>query len=166
MLNAILSFRNVISCDGPFPHERSESKSPRSHGATHSSVSALLMIVSGKGKECLFKGDIIWCQLFKIDLWLRIINFSSPLPDHGSIQAILSHDTAPAPRFARLSLLCSSILKPHLRNIRIFFAHLSRPWSIGWVALSFLVRLSVRPSVCPAMVASDQISHFFQYIRA
>ena len=101
------------------------------------------MIVSGRGKECLLKSDIIWCQLFKIDLWLRIINFSTPLPDHGPIQAILSHDTAPAPRFARLSLLCSSILKPHLRNIRIFFAHLSRPWSIGWVALSFLVRLFV-----------------------
>ena len=27
--------------------------SPKSHGATHSSVSALLIIVSGRGKECL-----------------------------------------------------------------------------------------------------------------
>ena len=35
----------------------------------------------------------------------------------------------------------------------IHFAHLSLPWSIGWVALSFL--LFVR---CPAMVTSDQIS--------
>ena len=28
-----------------------------------------------------------------------------------------------------------------------YFAHLSRPWSIGWVALSFLVRSFVCPSV-------------------
>ena len=38
-------------------------------------------------------------------------------------------------------------------------AHLSRPWSIGWVALSFLVRR------CPAMVTSDQISTFFNIHR-
>ena len=36
-------------------------------------------------------------------------------------------------------------------------AHLSRPWFIGRVALSFLVR----PSVRPAMVTSNQISTFF-----
>ena len=41
---------------------------------------------------------------------------------------------------------------------QIFIAHLSRSWSIGWVALSFLVRLL---SVRPAMVTSDQISTFF-----
>ena len=40
------------------------------------------------------------------------------------------------------------------------FAHLSRLWSIGWVALSFLVRLL---SVRPAMVTSDQISTFSIY---
>ena len=48
-------------------------------------------------------------------------------------------------------------------NIKFFYyhwysliiAHLSRPWSIGWVALSFLF---VRSSVRPAMVTSDQIS--------
>ena len=34
------------------------------------------------------------------------------------------------------------------------FAHLSLPWSIGWVALSFLVRLVG----CPAMVTPVQIS--------
>ena len=39
-----------------------------------------------------------------------------------------------------------------------FFAHLSCPWSIGWVALSFLVRCC--PSLRPAMVTSDQISTF------
>ena len=40
-------------------------------------------------------------------------------------------------------------------------AHLCRPWSIGWVALSFLVRSSVRLSVRPAIVTSDQISTVF-----
>ena len=49
----------------------------------------------------------------------------------------------------------------HIQRL-VQIAHLSRPWSIGWVALSFLVR-SV---VCPAMVTSDQISTFFQYIQA
>ena len=43
------------------------------------------------------------------------------------------------------------------------FAHLSLPWSIGWVALSFLFRSSfVRR---PAMVTSDQISTFFNIYR-
>ena len=42
--------------------------------------------------------------------------------------------------------------------------HLSRSWSIGWVALSFLVRSLFD---CPAMVTSDQIFTFFsQYIQA
>ena len=41
-------------------------------------------------------------------------------------------------------------------------AHLSRPWSIGWVALSFLVRLSVRPSRCGDIRPN---LHFFQYIQ-
>ena len=40
-------------------------------------------------------------------------------------------------------------------------AHLSRPWFIGRVALSFLVR----PSVRPAMVTSNQISTFFNIYR-
>ena len=46
------------------------------------------------------------------------------------------------------------------------FAHLSRPWSIGWVALSFLVRSFVRSFVRPAMVTSDQISTFLKYKQA
>ena len=42
-------------------------------------------------------------------------------------------------------------------------AHLSSPWSIGWVALSFLVRrLFVRR---PALVTSHQISIFFNIYR-
>ena len=44
-------------------------------------------------------------------------------------------------------------------------AHLSLPRSIGCVALSFLVRSFVRPSVRPAMVTSDQISTFFNMYR-
>ena len=40
-------------------------------------------------------------------------------------------------------------------TFKVIFAHLSLPWSIGWVALSFLVWLVV---VRPAMVTSDQIS--------
>ena len=50
------------------------------------------------------------------------------------------------------------------QNLSIFFssiAHLSSPWSIGWVAVSFLVR----PSIRPAMVTSDQISTFFNIYR-
>ena len=48
-------------------------------------------------------------------------------------------------------------------SFRVIFAHLSPPWSIGWVALSFLVRrLFVRR---PAMVTSNQISIFFNIYR-
>ena len=49
-----------------------------------------------------------------------------------------------------------------LLNLEVWIAHLSLPWSFGWVALSFLVcRLFVRP----AMVTSDQISTFFNMYR-
>ena len=41
-------------------------------------------------------------------------------------------------------------------------AHLSRPWYIGWVALSFLLR---RLYVRPALVTFDQISTFFNMYR-
>ena len=46
------------------------------------------------------------------------------------------------------------------KAFKSLFAHLSRPWSIGWVALSFLFRLlscygDTRPNL-----------HFFQYIQA
>ena len=54
------------------------------------------------------------------------------------------------------SVCCMTIW--HLLEI----AHLSRPWSNGWVALSFLF---VRSVVCPAMVTSDQISTFFDIYR-
>ena len=47
---------------------------------------------------------------------------------------------------------------------RLFFAHLSRPWSIGWEALSFLfVCLFVRPSRYGDILTN---LHFFQYIQA
>ena len=39
-------------------------------------------------------------------------------------------------------------------HILHIIAHLSLPWSIGWVALSFLVRLFVCSFVRPVMVAS------------
>ena len=57
--------------------------------------------------------------------------------------------------------ICRQIYwNPTHSNDRI--AHLSRPWSIGWVDLSFLV---CRSFVCPAMVTSDQISTFFNILR-
>ena len=52
--------------------------------------------------------------------------------------------------------------RPYWPNSHTFFAHLSRPWSIGWVALPFLVCSFVRR---PAMVTSDQISTFFKIYR-
>ena len=60
---------------------------------------------------------------------------------------------------------CWKILKQDKvnRENSSFIAHLSRPWSIGWVALSFLVRSFVRWSrygnIWPNI-------HFFQYILA
>ena len=46
-------------------------------------------------------------------------------------------------------------------NLSFRIAHLSLPWSNGWVALSFLVCLFVCSSVRPAMVTPNQISTFF-----
>ena len=59
-----------------------------------------------------------------------------------------------------INLVESSQLNPNFVMLGITFwvafgiAHLSLPWSIGWVALSFLVCLVVRP----AMVTPHQIS--------
>ena len=65
----------------------------------------------------------------------------------------------PSPIITLPCLSLSSKLK-FGQDIKVEFAHLSRPWSIGWVALSFLFRLSscygdTRPNL-----------HFFQYIQA
>ena len=49
----------------------------------------------------------------------------------------------------------------------LLFAHLSRPWSIGWVALSFLVCSFIRSSVRPSQYGKIRPNlHFFQYILA
>ena len=118
---------------------------PKSHGATHSSVSALLIIVSGRGKECL--GVIIlrcWSSYNMVAFWwirgaLHKVIFDKTSsnnlghlsdqhqhqptiavgisPDHGPIQAIFSHNTSSAPGFARFPLLRSPILKPHLKFV-------------------------------------------------
>ena len=70
------------------------------------------------------------------------------------------------PWWLRYCLFLSSPWWSLCRSLPLFFllktgfshiAHLSRPWSIGWVALSFLVRSFV---VRPAVVTSDQISIF------
>ena len=66
-----------------------------------------------------------------------------------------SYFTTSPLRFPIMTLLHSSPLRFSLTTFSLFllldFAHLSRPWSIGWVALSFLF-------VRPAMVTSIQIS--------
>ena len=66
----------------------------------------------------------------------------------------------PSPIITLPCLSLSSKLK-FGQDIKVEFAHLSRPWSIGWVALSFLVR----PSVRPAMLICDQINTFFNIFR-
>ena len=69
----------------------------------------------------------------------------------------------PSPIITLPCLSLSSKLK-FGQDIKVEFAHLSRPWSIGWVALSFLfVCLFVRPS----RYGNTQSNlHFFQYIQA
>ena len=70
---------------------------------------------------------------------------------------------------ANFSLVCiflastkHHVMEAHFSKTYIFFflfAHLSRPWSIGWVALSFLVRLFVvPPAIRPNL-------HFFSIYR-
>ena len=51
----------------------------------------------------------------------------------------------------------ASIHHPISKHLYLYtkIAHLSLPWSIGWVAISFLVRCRRR---CPAMVTPVQIS--------
>ena len=79
--------------------------------------------------------------------WFIIFHFHCPRQSEESQGKISSE-------FNQLNwIICQGIRE---KNNQI--ARLSFPWSIGWVALSFLVRLFGWLVVCPAMVTPVQIS--------
>ena len=108
---------------------------------------------------CICCSNFSFPMIFVQNSWLTnsVHNLTLSLPPSKS------HEMSLVP----IELQCNQdSTEGRLRVKLATIAHLSRPWSIGWVALSFLIRLFVCLFVRPSRYGNIRPNlHFFQYIR-